>query len=83
MSMILLWLHEGSPRTANTMQRAEDFVLYKALVNPWRMREGYSSHFVWEWVCVSVTTLPATYLISMSQMRCYKAPYRVSIVCIA
>jgi hypothetical protein len=33
-------------------------------------------------VCVSVTALPAKYLVSMSQMRCCKVPYRVPIVCI-
>jgi hypothetical protein len=42
------------------------------------MSEGYCSRFVC--VCASVTTLPATDAVSMSQTRCCKVPYRVSIV---
>jgi hypothetical protein len=45
------------------------------------MREGYGSRFVYECVCASVTALPATDAVSMTQMRCCKVPYRVSSVC--
>jgi hypothetical protein len=36
------------------------------LVDPWRMHEGYGSHFV--------TKLAATYLICKSKVRYYKVP---------
>jgi hypothetical protein len=52
------------------------------IINPRHMREGYSSRFVCECVCVSDTALPAIDAISMSQTRCCKVPYRISIVCI-
>ena len=41
-----------------------------AVINPWRMREGYGSRFVCVSVCVSVTTLAATYLIYTLKTRC-------------
>ena len=36
------------------------------VINPRRMREGYGSRFV----CVSVTTLAATYLVYTLKTRC-------------
>ena len=53
------------------------------VINPRRMREGYCCRSVCVWVrvyvcvCVSVTALPATDTVSMSQMQCCKVPYRV------
>ena len=46
------------------------------VVNPWRMRsEGYSSQFVYVCVCLSVclsvTTLTATYLVCKTKVRYY------------
>ena len=47
------------------------------------MRKSYGSHMcVCVSVCVSVTTLAATYLVYKSQVMCYKDPYGVSNVCI-
>ena len=45
------------------------------IINPRRVCEGYSSHFV----CPSVTKLAATYmyLVCESQVQCYKTPYGV------
>ena len=41
------------------------------IINPWRMREGYSSRSVFLSVCLSVTMLVATYLIYTLKARCY------------
>ena len=43
------------------------------MFNPRRMREGYCSWFV----CLSVITLAATYLVCESNSRCCKVPYGV------
>ena len=42
--------------------------VFVSLVNPRRMREGYGSRSV----CLSVTTLTATYLVFKSQVKCHR-----------
>ena len=42
------------------------------------MREGYGSHFV----CLSVTTLAATYLVCKSKVQYCKVPYGIPNACI-
>ena len=45
------------------------------IINLRCMREGYGSHSVC--VCLSLTTLAATYLVGESNLQCYKVPYGV------
>ena len=54
------------------------------IFNPRRMREGYSSCFVCVCVsvCLSVTTLAATYLVCMSKLRHHRVPCRLLKLCI-
>ena len=46
------------------------------------MRGGYSSRFVSECVCVSVTMLEATYLVCMSNLRQHTVSCRLLKICI-
>ena len=43
------------------------------IINSRRMHEGYCSRSV----CLSVTTLTATYLVCESKLRCYNIPYGI------
>ena len=52
-------------------------VIVAALINPRRMHEGYGSTVVVLCVCLSVTTLAATYLVYKSKLLYYKVPYGV------
>ena len=45
--------------------------MHSTLINPRRMREGYGSRFVSVCVCVSVTTLAATYLVYTLKVGCH------------
>ena len=52
-------------------------VTLEIFINPRHMHKGYDSWFVCLSVCLSVTTLAATYLICESNLRCCKVPYGV------
>ena len=60
------------------------FVAKQQFINPWRMREGYGSHFVCVCVsaCLSVTALSATYLVCMSKLRHRRVSCRLLKLCI-
>ena len=46
---------------------------FTVIINPQRMCKGYGSHSV----CLSVTSLAATYLVCESKLRCYEVSYGV------
>ena len=52
-----------------------------AIFKPGRMCEGYGGHFVSEWVCASVTTLAATYLVYMFKVRWYTVSFKRYALC--
>ena len=55
--------------------------MHCTITNPWRMREGYSSQSVCVCVCLSVTTLAATYLVFTSKIRCLRVLHVVFQIC--
>jgi hypothetical protein len=79
-SAVLSWLDGVSCTSEESETKAIPDVIQgctyqgRHIINPRRMCEGYGDR------SVCVTALPATYLVSMSQIRCYKIPYGISIV---
>ena len=55
---------------------------FGSFINPRRMREGYGSRSFCLSVCLSVTTLAATYLLFKSQMKCHRVLHGVYNRCI-
>ena len=52
---------------------------FYSLINPQRMCEGYGGQSVY--VCLSVTTLAATYLVLTSKIRCLRVLYGILQIC--
>ena len=51
------------------------------IINPGRLREGYGACMYMYLFCMFVTTLPATYFVYKSKVRCYKVLYGVPNAC--
>ena len=67
---VVCWGHISVFKRSICVVYLTKYVYSSQLVNPRRMREGYGSRFVCECVCVSVTTLAATYLVYTLKIRC-------------